>query len=229
MRILHALQLPLLQQGGVEVLVRTLIEQSADGDEIFLVSTDSVEDLEKSGWSSRIAGHLQAPPEVLPRSWSDKLLDWVSKQQIDLCHFHLSGTYGWRAWSWRGCPITRLAHTGLPVVSTNHQAVTFFDSSRAPSPIWRKWGGTLRFWPGKARQLNAVRWEASVSLHDQKVTRQWFPGFDDKTIQLYHSRLNEGTPVKPPSDSKLILNVATVAFRKGQHYLVDAFAKIAAD
>ncbi|RYD46271.1 MAG: hypothetical protein EOP83_29920, partial [Verrucomicrobiaceae bacterium] len=174
--------MPLLQQGGVEVLVRTLIDESAGRDEIFLLSTDSSEDLEKSGWLSRLAGHLQVPSGVLPASWSTELLSWIAKHQIELCHFHMSGTYGWRAWSWRACPITRLAHTGLPVVTTNHQAVTFFDSSRPPSPLWRKWAGTLRYWPGKARQLSAVRWEASVSLHDQQVTRRWFPGFQDKTI-----------------------------------------------
>lgn len=229
MRIVHALQLPLLQQGGVEVLVRTLIDESMGRDEIFLISEDSPEDLEKSGWSSRLAGHLQVPSGLLPRDWGDELLSWVSKQRIDLCHFHMTGTYAWRAWSWRSCPITRLANAGVPVVSTNHQAVTFFDPSRPPSPTWRKWAGTLRFWPGKARQLNAVRWEASVSRHDLEVTRHWFPGFQNKTIQLYHSRLDQATPVQPPRDSKLILNVATVAFRKGQHHLVEAFSKIAAD
>lgn len=221
--------MPLLQQGGIEVLVRALIDESVSRDEILLISEDSREDLAESGWLAKVAEHLRVPSGVLSGNWTAALLKWATEQKIDVCHFHMSGTYGWKAWSWNGCPITNLARTGIPVVCTNHQAVTFFDSSSPPSPIWRKCAGALRYWPGKSRQLHAVRWEASVSEHDLAVTRRWFPGFRHKTIQLYHSRLDQEMPIIPPSDTKLILNVATVAFRKGQHHLVEAFSRIAAE
>lgn len=229
MRIAHALQMPALQQGGVEVLVRTLIADTPTGDEIFLISQDKDSELTGAGWESRLAGHFAVPAETLPNCWHRALVSWVRVHKIDLCHFHLSGTYGWKARSWSHCPITNLARIGIPVVCTNHQAVTFFDQGRPPEPTWRKYACTLGFWPAKARQLASVHWEASVSKHDLKLSRQCFPGFDSKLIQIYHSRLDAERPVSPPISSKTILNVATVAFRKGPHLLVDAFARIASD
>lgn len=229
MRIAHALQMPALQQGGVEVLVRTLIEDAPEGDEVHLVSEEPWSELRKSGIGARIASHLQVPPGILPASWNTELLQWAAARRIELCHFHLSGTYGWKSRSWSHCPITRLATSGLPTVSTNHQAVTFFDASRPPSPWWRKCAGTLSCWPGKARQLSAVAWEASVSEHDLALSRRSFPGLGGRMMRVYHSRLDEGIAVTHEHERPSVLNVATVAFRKGQHILAEAFARIAAD
>ncbi len=221
--------MPALQQGGVEVLVRTLIEDTPEGDPVYLISEESWPEIERSGLGPKIAGHLQVPKGILPASWNDELLTWAASQRIDLCHFHLSGTYGWKSRSWSQCPLTRLAMAGVPTVSTNHQAVTFFDASRPPSPWWRKCAGTLGYWPGKARQLSAVGWEASVSDHDLALSRRSFPGLGGKMLRVYHSRLDAALPVTREQERLSVLNVATVAFRKGQHILAEAFARIAAD
>lgn len=116
---------------------------------------------------------------------------------------------------------------GIPVVCTNHQAVSFFDPSSPSTPAWRKWAATARRWPGKVRQLRAVRWEASVSINDLELSRRGFPGFDHKLLQIYHSRLDANTVLPQVTRQHSILNVATIAFRKGQHILVEAFASIA--
>jgi glycosyltransferase involved in cell wall biosynthesis len=229
MKILHALQMPLLQQGGVEVLVRTLIEDAPADLAIALASQDDPDDLANSQFAHLIPSHLQVPKGELAQQWGRTLANWVIKHQIDLCHFHLSGTYGWRAGRWRGCPIRDVAETGIPTVTTNHQAITFFDRSRPSSPFWRKCVGSASVWPGKARQLSAIRWEAMVSQHDLATTRRNYPGLGNRMIQIYHSRLDADHPVLPAPPSNIILNVATVAFRKGQHLLVEAFARIARD
>ncbi|MEI8285261.1 MAG: glycosyltransferase family 4 protein [bacterium] len=227
MRIAHALQMPISRQGGVEILVRELIEACASPDECLLVSSDSEADLQESGIANHLAGHLQAPLDEPTREWNQSLREWVKRERVDIVHFHLPGTYGWRSDSWHDCPITLLGETGTPVVCTNHQAVSFFDRSRPPGATWRKWAATARRWPGKARQLRAVRWEASVSQNDLDLSRRGFPGFDHKLLQIYHSRLDADTVLPEAVREHSILNVATIAFRKGQHILVEAFARIA--
>lgn len=221
--------MPLLHQGGVEVLVRTLIEDSPAGDEVVLISQDATIDLARCGLMGRIRAHLRVPDGVLEATWGWTMAEWITEQKVDLCHFHLGGTYGWRAGCWSGCPITILAESGLPVVCTNHQAVTYFDRSRPPSPFWRKCAGTLRCWPGKVRQLQAVRWEALVSQHDLAISRRSFPGLGHKMNQIYHSRLDANLSTNTGERERSILNVATIAFRKGQHILAEAFARIAPD
>lgn len=211
------------------MLVRTLIEDAREEDEIYLVSEESMPELEHAGIGGRIAGHLEVPRGILPPSWNGELLKWAAENRIELCHFHLSGTYGWKSRSWSHCPITRLSASGVPTVSTNHQAVTFFDASRPPSSWWRKCAGTLGYWPGKARQLASVRWEASVSDHDLALSKRSFPGMGNIMTRVYHSRLDAGLGVIRDREQPSVLNVATVAFRKGQHLLAEAFARIAGD
>jgi glycosyltransferase involved in cell wall biosynthesis len=48
-------------------------------------------------------------------------------------------------------------------------------------------------------------------------------------IRVYHSRLDERLTVTREQEHASVLNVATVAFRKGQHVLAEAFARIAPD
>lgn len=229
MRIAHAIQMSILQQGGVEVLVRSLIDAACPEDEIFLISQDAQLVWEADGWQGRLSGHLSVPNGHIPGSWSRELATWLKKKHIDICHFHFGGTYEWEGGSWLGGPITVAARTGVPVVSTNHQAICFFNRAGVSRPTWRNWAAAAKVWPGKARQLMALRWEASVSRHDLAVNRRYFPIFGPKLIQVYHSRIDAARSVPPPPQSRVILNVATIAFRKGQHILVEAFARIASD
>lgn len=225
MRIAHALPMPACRQGGLEVLVRTLIASSHPDDTVLLVSEDTAEELSKLPCHNRISGHLQCPPGVIPKAWSDELIQWLIKQEVDICHFHLPGTYGLDSNSLY--PIIQTAHSAIPAVVTNHHAMDYFDPYGPQKPFWRKCAATAKRWPGKAHQLSVVRWEASVSMHDLEVNRRYFPHFESKLIQLYHSRLDADLVVTPPPSSKVILNVGTVAFHKGQHLLVEAFAQIA--
>lgn len=219
--------MPLYQQGGVEVLVRELIKGYSLQNECLLVSADSEAELQATDIAARLAGHLQAPLEEPSRDWTLRLRDWVKGERVDIVHFHLPGTYGWNAESWNRCPITLLAEGGTPVVCTNHQAVSFFDPSRPQGAAWRKWAATARRWPGKVRQLRAVQWEVSVSKNDLELSRRGFPGFEDKLLQIYHSRLDADALLPNAVRGHSILNVATIAFRKGQHILAEAFARIA--
>lgn len=229
MKIVQALPMPLFQQGGTEVLVRSLISGGSESSEVLLISRDKAADLESVNESHPITDHFELPPRSHPSSWCRSLTEWVAGRKPDLVHFHLPGTYAWNGRSWNQCPITTVAASGTPVVCTNHQAMTFFSPGRPPSPLWRKFVCTLGYFPGKARQLGAVRREICVSKHDLAVTRRSFPGFARKLTQLYHSRLDENLSPNQGERERTILNVGSIAFRKGQHILAEAFARIAGD
>lgn len=229
MKIAQAIDLSLFSQGGVEVLVNTLIHELRLEHEIFLVSPDPPDAVAKSAIAGMLAGHFQIETGLATQAGIQRLLDWARCHGIGLFHFHLGGTYGWNARSWHACPITELARAGFTCVSTNHQAVDFFDSSQFSRPAWRRLAATAARWPGKSRQLSSVQWEASVSLHDLSVSRRWYPNHHGKLVQLYHSRLDQARPVLFAAENHTILNVATLAFRKGQDMLIEAFSRIAAD
>jgi glycosyltransferase involved in cell wall biosynthesis len=221
--------MPILRQGGLEVLVRTLITAAPPEDEIYLISQDHPDNLLTSEGPSRLTGHLQIPTGRIPKAWNRDLVAWLKEQQIDICHFHLAGTYDWGTRSPFNCPITHVARTGILTVTTNHSATCFFTATDARRPTWRKWAAVAKSWPGKARQLGAVSWEASVSQHDLAVSRRYFPNLHSKLIQIYHSRLDADLPVAPLRRTRIILNIGTVAFHKGQHLLAEAFARVAPD
>lgn len=221
--------MPILRQGGLEVLVRTLIAAAPPEDEIYLVSQDHPDELSSSEYQTCLSGHLQIPTGRSLKTWNRELVAWLKEQQIDICHFHLAGTYDWDTRSLFSCPITDVARSGILTVTTNHSATCFFTATDAQRPTWRKWAAVAKSWPGKARQLGAVGWEVSVSQHDLAVSRRYFPNFNSKLIQLYHSRLDADLPVTPPRQTQIILNIGTIAFHKGQHLLAEAFARIAPD
>ena len=229
MKIAHAIDMSALQMGGVEVLVRSLIAAAPEADKIFLISQDREDNLHASGWARRLSGHCRVPEGWISRAWTGELVAWLKHQGVELCHFHLGGTYGWQAGSLCSCPITAVARSGIPTVVTNHQAVSFFGEAGPPRPYWRSVAAVCKVWPGKARQLSSVHWEVAISRNDLAVSRRYYPMFRSKLIQAYHSRLDVDLDVSAPPPSKIILNVATLAFRKGQHVLVEAFARIAAE
>jgi glycosyltransferase involved in cell wall biosynthesis len=79
------------------------------------------------------------------------------------------------------------------------------------------------------QQVRHVRREIAVSQHDVQKLRRWYRPFRDRFVQIYHSRLTQGSlPVPPAKREPVILNVGHIAWRKGQVVLAEAFAQIAA-
>lgn len=219
--------MPVLRPGGLEILVKTLVHYAHESNEVFLVSMDDPEAISVSDINKRLSAHYHLPSTSLNRKISLDLLKWIREQNIDVCHFHLSGTYGWETrYPWI-CPITIIARAGIPVITTNHSAYCFFRSPIPHRPLWKRWATAIRDWPGKAIQLALTRCEISVSDNNLELTRKVFPMFDHKLQRIYHSRLDNQFYPSAISQSRVILNVGTVAFLKGQHLLVEAFSKIA--
>ncbi len=231
MRLALCLEYPLHQHGGVEILVCALIEELAKHHEIHLVSGDNESTILASAHADLIRSHFQWNAEDTGRSQVSRLLEWATKNKIELLHFHHGGSYTWNARSWGNCPITRCTMAGFPCLSTNHQALSPFDSKSDPRPFIRRLLTFLIRWPGKSRQLSAVHREIHVSQHDLSIGKSLFPLHRAKLSQIYHSRLACPSTPEPSlrNESKTILSLATVAFRKGQHILAEAFARVATE
>jgi glycosyltransferase involved in cell wall biosynthesis len=227
MRLALCLEYPLHQHGGVEVLVRELLAGLSDTHEIYLVSADAEDVLDHSPLRQTWKAHFSWPVAESTRADSLRLSEWLRDNRVELAHFHGGGTYAWRARSFRDCPIPIVAKAGIACLSTNHGAFSIFECVGPQRPPWFKLAALPPFWLAKLYQLAHVRWEATVSKHDlHAMQRRFFP-MRHKFIQIYHSTLDGSRPLNP--DKKpVVLCLGTVGPRKGQWFLVEAFALVAA-
>jgi glycosyltransferase involved in cell wall biosynthesis len=228
MRLALALECPLEQQGGVEILVRSLVDGLGGTCELFLVSRDTWVDLRTSRLGALLRGHFQWEPEDKSRAQVDRLIEWVRGEKIEIVHFHHGGTYGWNSRSWSRCAITALARAGVRCVTTNHGAFGFWLFVGAQRSLPYRLAALLLCWPAKLRQVASVGWEATVSRHDYRAVRHWFFPVRSRFRQIYHSILEESTLPDLPKRNT-ILCLGTVGDRKGQPYLVEAFSEIAGE
>lgn len=227
MRIVLATDLTALGPGGLEVLIRELTCGLSKDHTILLASADDPEDISQSRLSSHIEDFIQTPKGEPSPEWSIAFANDLRQRRVDLCHFHLAGTFGWKSGSREFSPILRVRDQGIRCLSTNHQAIHPFDLSRAGDPLWRRLGFHARTFPGKWSCLRALEHEYLVSDHDLRIARATFPMFWHKFSRIYHSCLESTPPPVDLPESKIILNLATVCYRKGQHILAAAFAGIA--
>jgi glycosyltransferase involved in cell wall biosynthesis len=234
MRIAQCLEAPLDDHGGVEVLVRALIQHLWEERVETLLIVPQEPGLGILASFPGIKGVFIWDHKRHHREECRRLTNWLLSQNADLAHFHLGGTYGWRARSWSGCPISTIDQAGIPCVTTNHGAFSIFDCVASYRPNWFKLAALPPFWLSKLKQLHHVRWEATVSRHDLTAVKQWFFPKREKFLQLYHSKLRGDEFSSPTSISDIqtpnnpfILCLGTIGARKGQQYLVEAFLKIA--
>ena len=228
MRIALCLECPLHQHGGVEVLVRALVEGLHDRFELFLVSNDSWKTLQQSKHGLLLKGHFRWDPSDHSTTQSHNLVDWARLENIELLHFHHGGTYGWNSRSWSRCAIAHVAKAGFRCVSTNHGAFGFWQFVGPQRSLGYRLLAMPLCWPAKLRQVAAVEWEATVSQHDYCAVSRWFFPVKNRFRQIYHSILDDATLPQLPK-RPTILCLGTVGSRKGQPFLVHAFAQVAKD
>jgi glycosyltransferase involved in cell wall biosynthesis len=82
-------------------------------------------------------------------------------------------------------------------------------------------------WFGKLDLLRHVTVEIVVSQRACEWLRRWYWPLRGRFRPIYHSRLPQAPLPASGSREPLILGVGHIAFRKGQHTLAAAFAKIA--
>lgn len=209
------LEYPLALRGGVSVLVEELRRELATHFHIVLVSPDAD------------AAVRWDPAEVSPAT-SRALGSRLAELDVKIAHFHCGGSFAWGMRRVGHCAIPHVKRAGIRCVTTVHRAGALLDGfCGAKKPRWFKLALLPLAWLGKADALAHVEEEICVSRHDATLLRRRYPVFAGRFRLIYHSRLRAEEPPPPASREPFILHVGHIAHAKGQHLLVEAFARIA--
>lgn len=233
MRLALALESPLRYGGGVSMVVRTLMESLPESYRFLLISPDETEGLRKDPLWQRIEKHFLWRSGKNPPHWEfyrtmGEVLPQLVAARPDLVHFHSGGVFSWgNRWPGASWPAALRKHHILSVW-TNHLVVDLFHGYCGDrKPFSFKLAMLPLSYLGKSLQLASTQVELCDSNHDAANIRRWYFPFKKRVRRLYISRIEEqdlGFSALPRE--KMILAVGHVAFRKGQHILVQAFAKI---
>lgn len=221
------LEYSVLGYGGTEVLVAELIRGLSRNFTISLVSSD--QSLQGTWVESLIFQHFRWDSTNPTRESCKALAEQLAGGGVQLAHFHCGGAFAWGMRFIGRCPIGYTAKAGVICVTTVHLVVSLFSGYCGPrKPYWFRLLLLPVAWLGKAHVLSCLAAEIAVSKHDLKKLRLRYSPFAGRFQQIYHSRLHDTGERHPRSNTKVILNVGHVAWRKGQHLLAAAFARIAA-
>jgi glycosyltransferase involved in cell wall biosynthesis len=228
-RIAVALEYPLLQQGGTEVLVRELVRGLAERYEIVMVSGDRDREALGEFFGSLITAHLWWKKATASRQTARKLAQALVDQGIALAHFHSGGVYEWQSHKAWQSPIFHLTGVGVPCLVTSHLVQPLLEGFSQPDrPSWQKGLLLPKAWMSKALLMSRVETEILVSRHDQAQLQSFFPPFAGKLRQMYHSKLARDSVGVPPEErKKTVFCLGTFCRRKGQTILARAFALVA--
>ncbi len=229
-RIAVALEYPLLQLGGVEALVQKLLKGLSECYEITLVSGDENGKEAIKSYADFIAGHIYWDKESVTHSSSKELAGKLKAAGVELAHFHFGGVYCWGARILGRCPVVACSLAGIPCVTTVHLVEPDFEGFCGPKkPFWFKaalWPGA---WISRLHVLLTSQGEIAVSNHDMAQMQKWFNPWKKRISRLYHSRIeaDKEREIELSHRDPVILSVGTIGPRKGQPYLIRAFAEIA--
>lgn len=222
------LETPLGLRGGVSVVVEELIRGLAGHFRLLLVSPDEPEEWQDHPVASLIAAHHRWDPHRITAARSRAVAEWLREQRCDVAHFHIGGVYGWGIRVPGRSPFGFTARADIAVCSTVHLTVALLDGYCGPKkPIWFKLALLPFAWLGKLDALRHTRAEIAVSHYDEAQLKRWFAPLAGRFRQVYHSRLSSASDSPPAERAMTILCVGHIARRKGQHLLVEAFARVA--
>ena len=231
-KIAIAMEYPLMQRGGVEILIQDLLEGLAADYDLVLVSGDrNISDIPKP-YRDFIVRHIPWDGRLASYATAKKLAAALKAEKVELAHFHFGGVYTWGSRLFGRCPTVACKRLGIPCPTTVHLVQPVLEGFCGPlKPLWFK----LALWPGawlsRLHVLLQSSGEIAVSDHDLKTMQRWFFPWKNRIRRIYHSILkleNERWGGSGPREP-IILSVGTIAPRKGQLYLARAFIQIAKD
>jgi glycosyltransferase involved in cell wall biosynthesis len=226
------MEYPVTQAGGVEALVVELVRGLTSEFSIVLVSDDDADSVAAAGLAPLLAEHFPWRSGQGGAAEAESLAVALKQAGVALAHFHFGGTYGWNSRTAHKCPIPATARLGIPVVITNHWVQPPLEGyCRASRPLWFKLAMFPFAWCSRLRVLHSARLELTVSIHNRNVVRDSFWPLRSKIGHMYHSSLDEHEPepaLRAEDRPPVILEVATIARRKGQRVLIEAFDCLAA-
>jgi glycosyltransferase involved in cell wall biosynthesis len=228
-RIALALEYPLMQQGGTEVLVQELIRSLSSSYEIVLVSGDIDAKALPQPISRFIQGQISWDSKTRTAQAAQALAAELARHKVELVHFHFGGTFVWDSNRFWRCPVYHVAGAGIPCLATNHLATEWLNCGVHPDrPRWQKHLFQLLAIMSRSMIYRRLQLEVCVSKHDRARVARMFPHFRNKITHHYHSLLSEEEAGPELEDRRpVILCVGTIGGRKGQPHLAEAFARIA--
>lgn len=229
-RIAIALEYPLMQHGGVEILVQGLLEGLADRYDIVLVSGDpSPQDIPKP-FCDFIVSHIYWNSDSVSHATSRKLAEQLRAEKVELVHFNFGGVYRWGGRLLGRCPVVACSRLGIPVMTTVHLVEPTLEGYiGAQRSCWIKWALWPLSWGSRLYTMHRAKQEIAVSNHDMEQLKRWAGPWRSRISRLYHSCLKEEEerPLDLAHREPIILSVGTIGPRKGQPFLIRAFARIA--
>src|SRR5260370_2255664 len=228
-RIALAMEFPLIQQGGTEVLVQALLRGLSDHFDIVLVSDDKAASDLPVEYSRIICGHLTWKFGVPSPQQARALASSLLRENIELAHFNFGGTFHWGSnRHWR-CPVYHLAGNGITCLTTNHLASEWLNCGVSRDrPRWQQHLGPIFAILSGSLLYRRLKLEVCVSQTHHARLLKMFPLFRHKIIQRYHSLLPADAPPPGMLDREpVVLCVGTFGERKPQTNLVEAFRSIA--
>jgi len=221
------MEYPLAQTGGVETLVRALTKGLEEQFEIVLVSDDNEQSLlAASGETGKIVAHL--PWRFGQGSSAEALAEQLARLKVQLAHFHFGGPFAWDIRDPRRSPLRHTRRQGIPCVLTNHwvrgSLEGYCGDHRSSLFKLALWPGA---WAARALNLQAAECEITVSKADCHQERRNIILWPHKIRSLYHSILDENESIGGEERVPVILCLGTIAWRKGQDVLIEAFARLA--
>jgi glycosyltransferase involved in cell wall biosynthesis len=148
---------------------------------------------------------------------------------VQIAHFHFGGNYGWGSRIPGRSPFPFLKRRGIACVTTIHVILALTEGYCGPDkPLWFKWLLLPGAWLGKLDVLRNIKTEIVISRQGCANARRWYWPYRNRFRAVYHSRIDEAQQSPALVREPFVLGVGHIAFRKGQHTLVEAFAAIAA-
>jgi glycosyltransferase involved in cell wall biosynthesis len=224
------LDYPLLLRGGVGVIVESLLKNLSPQYDVILVSPDEGKELHDHPCWQRIREHIHFPHAQLTRERARHLADSLSKRGVALVHFHAGGNLQWGNRRGTKSPMPFLRRAKIPCIFSAHQISPLLEGYCAKDrSLLYKLALLPAVWSACTYALSHASHVLTDSKHDAHQLKRQYPLLAGKIGFVYHSRLDANEIAAPTGDGreKTILSVGHIAFRKGQHILAEAFARIA--
>jgi glycosyltransferase involved in cell wall biosynthesis len=231
MRLAICMEYPLMQTGGVEVLVRELVRGLSREFEVVLVSDDDDASLEASGLAGSVVAQRRWAFGLGTPHLMRQLIDDLRCLGVSVAHFHFGGPFAWGIRDPRMSPMWRCRRAGLRPLFTNHWVRGPLDGYVGEAKP-ASFKAAMFPLAQAARLWNLVHAEAEIVVSDAdlRIERSNTWPLADKVSRIYHSRLSKAAlEAPPPIRENIVLSLGTLAHRKGQDVLLEAFARVASE
>ncbi len=225
-----ALDYPLPLRGGVSVIGESLLKYLSPEFNVLLISPDDPKELQSHPCSPRLSGHIQFDHTSLTRSRAREFAEMLVQHKVQLVHFHGGGCLAWGNRRGIKSPMPFLRRAKIPCIYSAHQIAPLLVGYCAKErSLLFKLALLPAVWSACTYALSHASYVLTDSKHDADQFKRQYPLLAGKIGFVYHSRLDANEPAASAGDGreKTILSMGHLAFRKGQHILAEAFAKIA--